>query len=125
MSTPATQSPSQPFLPGQSAPKKKGSPLRRYLVAGVLVWLPIVATIWVVSFLFTWWTGRCCSCRCRPATSPQGLMGFLLPGLGAVFVLVVLLLTGSWSPTSSAGGCSVWGRTCCTTFPSSAASTAA
>ena len=25
--------------------------LRRYLVAGVLVWLPILATIWVVSFM--------------------------------------------------------------------------
>ena len=32
------------------APKRPVS-LRRLLVAGILVWLPIIATIWVVSFV--------------------------------------------------------------------------
>ena len=50
--TPAIERPSPPLQPGQAAVKKKGSPLRRYLVAGVLVWLPIIATLWVVTFLF-------------------------------------------------------------------------
>ncbi|MHB8816978.1 MAG: hypothetical protein ACYDAE_27455, partial [Steroidobacteraceae bacterium] len=52
MSTPAIDRPGSALQPGQAGPKKKGSPLRRYLVAGVLVWLPIIATLWVVTFLF-------------------------------------------------------------------------
>jgi uncharacterized membrane protein len=66
--------------------------LRRYLVAGVLVWLPILATIWVVSFML----------RIMDRTllylprsyRPEALVGFALPGIGAVFALIVLLLTG-------------------------------
>jgi uncharacterized membrane protein len=66
--------------------------LRRYLVAGVLVWLPILATIWVVStmlrimdFTLVW---------VPPAWRPQALLGFSIPGAGFVLALIVLLLTG-------------------------------
>ena len=53
MSAPVIERPGPaPQPPGQVAPKKKGSSLRRYLVAGVLVWLPIIATLWVGTFLF-------------------------------------------------------------------------
>jgi uncharacterized membrane protein len=66
--------------------------LRRYLVAGVLVWLPILATIWVVSFML----------RIMDRTllllplsyRPEALVGFALPGVGAVLAFIVLLLTG-------------------------------
>ena len=66
--------------------------VRRYLVAGMLVWLPILATIWVVSFML----------RIMDRTllllphsyRPEALVGFALPGIGAVFALIVLLLTG-------------------------------
>jgi len=67
-------------------------PLRRYLVAGVLVWLPILATVWVVSVMLHLmdrilaWVPL--------AYRPERLIGFPLPGLGIVFALVVLLLTG-------------------------------
>ncbi|HEY7964049.1 MAG TPA: DUF502 domain-containing protein [Steroidobacteraceae bacterium] len=67
-------------------------PLRRYLVAGVLVWLPILATAWVVSVMLhlmdrtLGWVPL--------AYRPERLIGFPLPGLGIVFALVVLLLTG-------------------------------
>jgi uncharacterized membrane protein len=71
---------------------RKKRNLRRYLVAGVLVWLPILATVWVVSFML----------RIMDRTllllplsyRPEALVGFSLPGLGAVFALIVLLLTG-------------------------------
>jgi len=66
--------------------------LRRYLVAGVLVWLPILATVWVVSFIL-----QLMDLTLRvlpPAYRPEALVGFSLPGLGAVFALIVLLLTG-------------------------------
>jgi uncharacterized membrane protein len=66
--------------------------LRRYLVAGVLVWLPILATVWVLSFIL-----HLMDLTLRvlpPAYRPEALVGFPLPGLGAVFALIVLLLTG-------------------------------
>jgi uncharacterized membrane protein len=66
--------------------------LRRYLVAGVLVWLPILATVWVVTFML-----HLMDLTLKvlpPAIRPEALVGFSLPGLGAVFALIVLLLTG-------------------------------
>jgi uncharacterized membrane protein len=66
--------------------------LRRYLVAGVLVWLPILATIWVVSFLLRIMDRTLL--LLPPSYRPEALVGFALPGLGAVLAFVVLLLTG-------------------------------
>ncbi len=66
--------------------------VRRYLVAGVLVWLPILATIWVVSFMLRIMDGTLL--LLPPAYRPEALVGFSLPGLGALFALIVLLLTG-------------------------------
>ncbi len=66
--------------------------LRSYLVAGVLVWLPILATIWVVSFLLHIMDRTLL--LLPVAYRPQALVGFALPGLGALFALIVLLLTG-------------------------------
>jgi uncharacterized membrane protein len=66
--------------------------LRRYLVAGVLVWLPILATVWVVSSVL-----HLMDLTLRvlpPAYRPEALVGFSLPGLGAVFAFIVVLLTG-------------------------------
>ena len=66
--------------------------MRSYLVAGVLVWLPILATIWVVTFLLHLMDR---TLLLLPETyRPQALVGFALPGLGAVFAFIVLLLTG-------------------------------
>ena len=72
-------------------PKRTWS-LRRYLVAGVLVWLPILATLWVITFIvglmdsiLLWLPEQ---------YRPQQLVGFPLPGVGIVVALVVLLFTG-------------------------------
>jgi uncharacterized membrane protein len=66
--------------------------LRRYLVAGVLVWLPILATIWVVSFMLHIMDRTLL--LLPPHFRPEALVGFSLPGVGAVFALIVVLLTG-------------------------------
>jgi uncharacterized membrane protein len=66
--------------------------LRRYLVAGVLVWLPILATVWVVMSIL-----HLMDLTLKvlpPSYRPEALVGFSLPGIGAVFALIVLLLTG-------------------------------
>jgi uncharacterized membrane protein len=71
-------------------PRKWG--LRRYLVAGVLVWLPILATLWVVTSLLRIMDRTLL--LLPPAYRPEALVGFSIPGLGAVFALILLLLTG-------------------------------
>jgi uncharacterized membrane protein len=74
-----------------SAAARKWS-LRRYLVAGVLVWLPILATVWVVTFILNL-MDRTLLWLPLPYR-PERLVGFTLPGAGLLFALVVLLLTG-------------------------------
>ena len=71
---------------------RKKRTLRRYLVAGVLVWLPILATVWLVSFMLRIMDRTLL--LLPPSYRPEALVGFSLPGLGAVFALIVLLLTG-------------------------------
>ena len=109
MSTPVIDRPSPPLQPGQPTPKRKGSPLRRYLVAGVLVWLPIIATLWVVTFLFRLADRTLLLFPLPPGYQPEGLMGLALPALGAVFVFVVLLLTGLLGTNLIGRRLLVWG----------------
>jgi uncharacterized membrane protein len=66
--------------------------LRRYLVAGILIWLPILATLWVVTFFIHIMDETLL--LLPVAYRPQALVGFALPGIGAVFAFVVVLLTG-------------------------------
>ncbi len=67
--------------------------LRRYIVAGVLVWLPILATIWVVSFMLHI-MDRLTLLMLPADYRPQALAGFALPLAGVLLVLVIVLLTG-------------------------------
>ena len=66
--------------------------LRRYLVAGILIWLPILATLWVVSFFIHIMDETLLLLPSR--YRPEALVGFALPGLGAVFAFLVVLATG-------------------------------
>jgi uncharacterized membrane protein len=66
--------------------------LRRYLIAGVLVWMPILATIFVIRFLVGLMDQ---TMLILPASwRPEALLGFPVPGLGAILAFAVLLLTG-------------------------------
>jgi uncharacterized membrane protein len=68
------------------------SVLRRYLVAGLLVWLPLAATFFVIRLLVTWMDG---SLLLLPEVyRPDNLLGFHIPGLGVVLSLAIVLLTG-------------------------------
>lgn len=71
---------------------KRSWGLRRYLVAGVLVWLPILATLWIVSFIVSLMDSIVL--WIPSAYRPEGLLGFRLPGFGIVVALVVVLVTG-------------------------------
>ena len=69
-----------------------GQRVRRYLVAGLLVWLPIVVTIFVLKFLvgLVDQTMLLVPARWRP----EAVLGFGIPGLGLVLAVIVLFLTG-------------------------------
>lgn len=109
MSSPLIDRLGQPIPPGQATPKKKGSPLRRYLVAGVLVWLPILATLWVVTFLFRLADRTLVLFPLPLGYRPEGLLSLALPALGALFVLIVLLLTGLLGTNLLGRRLLVWG----------------
>jgi uncharacterized membrane protein len=66
--------------------------LRRYLVAGLLIWLPIGATVLVFSVLFDLMDRFLL--LLPPGYRPEALLGFRIPGLGVILALVILLLTG-------------------------------
>ena len=66
--------------------------MRRYLVAGLLVWLPLVATFFVLRLLVQWMDQ---SLLLLPENfRPENLLGFAIPGLGVVLSLLILLITG-------------------------------
>jgi uncharacterized membrane protein len=66
--------------------------LRRYLIAGLLVWVPLGITVLVARMLIRWLDG---SILLLPeAYRPENLIGFSIPGLGVLISLAALLLTG-------------------------------
>jgi uncharacterized membrane protein len=63
--------------------------LRRYLIAGLLVWLPIIATVLVVRFILDLMD----QLLPRPLR-PEVMLGVHIPGLGALLALLLLVATG-------------------------------
>jgi uncharacterized membrane protein len=66
--------------------------LRRYLIAGLLVLLPIWVTLLILSFLVDL-IDQTLSLLPRQA-QPDVLFGVHIPGLGIIFALALILLTG-------------------------------
>ena len=68
--------------------------LRRYVVAGLLVWLPVGATILVFTLLLD--LADQVLLFLPEAFRPEALLGFRIPGLGAILALIVLIVTGTF-----------------------------
>ena len=74
--------------------------MKKYLLAGLLVWLPLAVTIWVLQAVlgildgvFVWFLNG------SQAVLPEGAHSFIellrkVPGLGVIVMLIGLLLTG-------------------------------
>jgi uncharacterized membrane protein len=75
--------------PGRRHPARQ---LRNYLIAGLLIWIPIVVTVWVVRFLSGILDQSIV--LLPPSWRPEALFGQYIPGFGIVLALLVLLLTG-------------------------------
>ena len=66
--------------------------LRRYLIAGLLVWVPLIVTGLIIKFLvdmldFT-------ILLLPPSWRPEAILGFSVPGTGVVVAIVIVFLTG-------------------------------
>ncbi|SCK06747.1 DUF502 domain-containing protein [Vogesella sp. LIG4] len=66
--------------------------LRGYLVTGVLIWLPVTITLWVLNLIVG--TLDQTIMLLPRAWRPESLFGFNIPGLGVVLAIAVLVGTG-------------------------------
>jgi uncharacterized membrane protein len=66
--------------------------LRRYLINGLLIWVPVLVTVLVVRFILQLMDRTLLVLP--PSIRPDQLLGLHVPGLGAVLGLLIVLLTG-------------------------------
>ena len=70
----------------------RGQLIKRYFITGLLIWVPLVITGWVLSMIVSTLDQ---SLRLLPeSVHPQSLFGFAIPGAGAVITLLMIFLTG-------------------------------
>lgn len=67
--------------------------LRRYLVAGLLVWVPLGITFLVIRFLLELMDRLLLLLPVE--WRPETVLGFTIPGFGLVLAIVILLITGA------------------------------
>ena len=67
-------------------------PLKKYFITGLLIWVPLVITLWVLATIIR--TMDQSLLLLPEALRPEHLMGFYLPGIGVVLTLLVVLSSG-------------------------------
>lgn len=66
--------------------------MKKYFITGLLIWVPLAATIWVLNLLIGTLDQ---SLLLLPVKyRPEALFGMRIPGLGAIVTLLIILLTG-------------------------------
>lgn len=66
--------------------------IKRYFVTGLVIWVPLVITTWVLSLIVS--TLDQSLQLLPPALHPINALGFDLPGTGAVLTLLIIFFTG-------------------------------
>ena len=66
--------------------------LRKYLIAGLLVWLPLAATVVIIKLLIDLLNKTIL--LFPPEWQPETLFGISIPGFGIIVGVLILLLTG-------------------------------
>jgi uncharacterized membrane protein len=83
-----------PLVPAPEDPKDRhpARKIRNYMIGGLLIWIPIMITVWVVRFL----SGILDSSLLLlpPSWRPEAVFGTYVPGVGIVLSLLLLFLTG-------------------------------
>ena len=66
--------------------------MRKYFITGLLVWIPLIITVWVLNLLNGWMDA---SLLLIPkAYRPETLLGFYVPGVGVILTVALLFVTG-------------------------------
>ena len=67
-------------------------PLKKYFITGLLIWIPLIITLWVLKVIFDTLDA---SLLLLPVSfQTESWLGVHIPGLGALLTLVIVLLTG-------------------------------
>lgn len=87
----SSESPLEPMAKDPRA-KHPARKFRNYLIGGLLIWLPIMITVWVVRFL----SGILDSSLVLlpPSWRPEAIVGTYVPGVGILLSLLLLFVTG-------------------------------
>lgn len=65
---------------------------RKYLLTGLLIWIPLVITLWIIEVLIGWMDQTLL--LLPESWRPLALTGYRIPGLGALLAIAIVLLTG-------------------------------
>lgn len=66
--------------------------IKRYFITGLLIWVPLAITAWVLVLIVG--TMDQSLLLLPEAIHPRNLLGFDIPGVGAIMTLMVILFTG-------------------------------
>ena len=70
----------------------RGQLIKRYFITGLLIWVPLAITAWVLSLIAS---AADQTLRLLPeSVQPLHLLGFDIPGAGVVLTLLIILTTG-------------------------------
>ncbi|HTM60846.1 MAG TPA: DUF502 domain-containing protein [Burkholderiales bacterium] len=65
---------------------------KKYLITGLLIWIPLIITLWVLKVIFDTLDG---SLLLLPESfQTEHWLGVHIPGLGAILTIVIIFLTG-------------------------------
>ena len=69
--------------------------LRKYIIAGLLVWLPLLITVAIIKFVVDILDRTIL--LLPPDYRPEALLGFSIPGFGIVLAVAILVITGMFA----------------------------
>jgi len=82
--------------------------MKKYLIAGLLIWIPLVITIWVLKLIVDSLDQTLLLLPVQWRT--ESLFGFHVPGLGVVITLVIVFLTGVFATNLLGARLLHWGN---------------
>ena len=71
----------------------RGPLIKRYFLTGLLIWVPLAITAWVLALIVG--TMDQSLVLLPAAIHPRNVVGFDLPGVGAILTLLIILVTGA------------------------------
>ena len=67
--------------------------MKKILITGLLIWIPLAITIWVLELIVT--TMDQSLLLLPPQYQPQALLGYQVPGIGALLTVLIVFVTGA------------------------------